>query len=120
MTRASWRGRPGSSPRADDARARPLALPRPDRPVEPVRLAAGAGEEVERRGRAGGGVVAERDPPQPREGDRRAAREPQLPLVDPAVVALGVGADPTVAEVADEQVAPEDGEAGGREREAPR
>src|SRR4051812_29889141 len=99
---------------------RRLVLSGGDRPVEPVRLVARPGEEVERRGRPGGRVVAERDPPQPRDGDRRAVRETQLALVDPTAVALGVGADPAVSEVADEQVAPEDRETGGGEREAPR
>ena len=77
-----------------------------DRSEQAVRFAARPGREVERRRRPGRGAVAERDRPQAVDRDDRLVAVAQLALEDPlAAAAILVGADPPVAEVADQQVA---------------
>src|SRR5436190_18540780 len=92
-----------------------------DRAEEPVRLVVRAGGEEEGVRVAVRAGVAELECPEAVDRELAPVRIPERAAVleDPGAD-LGVGVDPAVAEVADEQVAAEAAERGRRPREAPR
>src|SRR6266545_2276510 len=76
--------------------------------------------EIESVGRAGAGAVAEANAPQPVD-DEVSVVAAQAATVTPfAFLVFAVGVDPAIAEVADEQTAPESAEVRRRHCDAPR
>src|SRR5207248_1386973 len=80
----------------------------------------GARSEEERARRAGETAVAEGDAPEAVDGDWPPVRAAKHAVVGPTVGGATERIDPTVAEVADEQIAAEPAEAFRRERHPPR
>src|SRR5437588_11640807 len=118
----------------DIGRAAPTPLPRqPTRPVaervlspgdgteEPVRLVVRSSREEERVGwSVVGRAVAELQCPEPVDDQRLTVRCAQLPAVlEVPVRQLRIRIDVAVAEVANQQIAAEAAEVGGRQRHAP-
>src|SRR6266851_6677154 len=103
--RENERGRSQDRPRSDVA---VVLASRVDSTEQTVCLVIRSGGEVERVRRSRRAAVAEADAPEPVDRDRHA--RPAVELTGVREVArrrLGVGVDPSVAEVADEEVTAE-------------
>src|SRR5205823_895303 len=116
-----WRVKGPHAPSREAPAAPPAplrsSLLRGDAPEQSVTLVVGSGREKQRVRGPGVHAVAEPDAPQAVDGERMPVRRLEMSLGLAGGEVIGV--DAAVAEIADEQVAAEAAEPGGRDGQAP-